>query len=337
MNMDFLSSSVGQYIVQTILHSTIIAIIVETILSSWHIRKPLPQIKFRFLALALPVLYLPVFYLLYPPRASSYFRQQSALFDFNQWMEIRIGGNVSLWHLFVAVLALTVGFFLVKEAIPVIRHYLSHRLTFPVMRRGEFPKLDVVLANLTNNGELPYPIVLASTTDTPAVYTLGSRTLVLSAATINILDMDELEAVIAHELAHFTRWVVNINRASLLLRFVLFYNPIALLVFRRIIHDNEKLCDDIAVAVTGKRLALASGLLKVFRHTATEPSPTHGNGLNVILSPRVSALEDIACRELVKERVTRILHPDEAGIVPYQNYRFLVTAGMLMALLFFVV
>ena len=126
--MDFLLSSVGQYLWQTILHSLLIALIVEVIMRSSHIQEPLLQIKFRSLSLLLPVLYLPVLYFSDPLRDSAYFRQQVALFDSNQWLSVRLGGGVFLWHLVAVVVAVTITFFLVKELAPIIRYGFSRRL-----------------------------------------------------------------------------------------------------------------------------------------------------------------------------------------------------------------
>ena len=69
------------------------------------------------------------------------------------------------------------------------------------------------------------------------------------------MDDEELEAVISHELAHLAVAGYRIAQAALWLRFLMFYNPVALLIFRRILDDNEKSCDEIAVLASGKRLA----------------------------------------------------------------------------------
>lgn len=335
--MDFLNSSLGQYLVQTVFHSVIIAFVVESLLRVWHIQEPFSQIKFRLLVLLLPVLYLPFFYLLYPPRAGVYFHGQVALINFNQWLELRVGGGIAVWHLFVALLALTTLLFVLKEVIPGVKYYLGHRPSFPVIKEGQFPKLDSVLANISKVRGFPMPALFLSPEDTPVVHSLGRRGLVLSASTINLLDSEELEAVITHELAHLIRQSSGVNRLLLALRFLMFYNPVALLIFHRIINDNERLCDDMAVSLTGRRMALGSGLLKVFRHTAVGSAPGLAGDSKGRLSPQTGTLESRSRRELVKERLERLLQPDKAGDVPYQNFRVVLTAGLLVALLFFVV
>ena len=60
--MIFFTSIVGQFITQSVLHSLVIAIFVESLIRAWGIHHPLRQIKFRLLPLLLPSVYLPLFY-----------------------------------------------------------------------------------------------------------------------------------------------------------------------------------------------------------------------------------------------------------------------------------
>ena len=333
--MDFLSSTIGQYIVQATLHSVIIAIVVEAMLRLWDVQQPYLQIRFRLLDLLLPVICLPLYFLLYPPRAEAYFREQVALIDFNEWLQLRLWGYLEVWHLLAALLALTTAYFIIREAIPSLRHYFGYRHSLPDLTPGQFPKLDMILKKLAQVKGFPRPRVLISPEDTPIVHTLRHYALVLSPTTINMLDDDELEAVIAHELAHLTRQAYGISQASLVLRFLMFYNPVALLIFRHIINDNEKKCDDIAIRATGKRLALASALFKISRRISSASVPT-SNGQGRI-PQRVSALEHWTYRELIKERVERLVHPAQPGNIAWPNFRVFFTGGLLVALLFFVV
>lgn len=334
--MDFISSNLGQFLIQTVFHSLIIAIVAESMISIWHISNPFIKIKFRLLPLSLPLLYLPLYFLVYPPRSDSHFHEQIALMDMNQWL--RLDAGIAFWHLIAAILIITTFLFITKEAIPSIRHVLSKPLFFPQIEEGDFSKLDLALANLSKATGHTLPAIFLSPRNVPVIYSQGNKSLVLSASTIDILDVEELEAVIAHELAHLIRQGSVINRVFLVLRFLMFYNPVALIIFLYVISENEKICDDIAINLTDKRLALASGLLKVFSSTTTEPSVAFvANGRRNWLSPRVKTLKNRAYRELVKERVERMVHLEKDTDSRYQNLRLFVTASMLLVLLFFIV
>lgn len=319
---------------QTVVYSAIIVIAVEALLHLWRIHQPSLQIRLRFLALLLPVLYLPAYFLLYPARSGAVFRQQVALMDINGWLGLRLGAHVAVWHLFAALLALTTAYFLVREAFPGIRHYLRRPHSFATIEKGQFPKLESVLERLSG-ARHPAPSVVLSPRDTPVIYTLGRRALVISAVTIDLLDSDELEAVIAHEMAHLSGPTYILSQASVVLRFLMFYNPVALFVFRRIISDTEKDCDDTASLATGKPLALASGLLKVFQKSAAKGSASGGRRGR--FPPLISTVAHRAYGDLFQERVDRLVHANHTSEVLLPLVRVMVTAVLLLALLFFVV
>lgn len=98
-----------------------------------------------------------------------------------------------------------------------------------------------------------------------AFVTAGRSTrLLLSQDLLDSLSQDELEGVIAHELAHVESrdvWVVLIGG---LLRDIVAWNPIGYLAFRRLTIEREFEADRRAAALTRKPLAVASGLLKVY-------------------------------------------------------------------------
>jgi Zn-dependent protease with chaperone function len=334
--MDFLLSGIGQYLSQAILHSFVIALTVEVIMRSNHIQEPLLQIKFRSLSLLLPFFSLPIVYFMYPPRASAHFRQQVAIFDSNQWLSLKLVGEVSLLYLVVVIIVLAVAFFLARELVPVIRYGFRRRPALPVLEKGRFLELDTLLANLARNMGMPEPEVQLSGETATSVYTTGRRVLVLSTSAIELLDIDELEAVIAHELAHFTGELLLLGRTCLVLRVLMFYNPVALLVYHRINNDTEKFCDDLAISFTGKRLALISGLLKILRNTTAEESAGRTADLRG-QAPTVNTFENRAHLALVKERAERILHREQVSVTPFPNPRVVITAGLLLSLLFFVV
>ena len=329
--MAFFTSGIGQYFSQTILHSFVTALVVEAIMKSDLIREPSLQIKMRSLSLWLPVIYLPVLFIAYPSRTSEQFHQ-AALFDSNQWLGLQLTGPVYLWHMFAALLAFTAAFFAVKELYPAIRYAAGNSPSQPALQRGQFIQLDSLLDNLRLKKEISGVTVLMSGDTAPIVYTAGRKKLVLSKAAIELLDSEELEAVIAHELAHFSLWVLLLGRINLTLRFLMFYNPVALLVFHRINNDTEKLCDDLAILRTGFRLALVSGLLKIFKGTAGNTDPGEKK-----LALSTSRLESRAHLALVKERAQRMMRNKDISSFSRGNWLVAVTASLLMVLLFFVV
>ncbi len=330
--MLFFNSFLGHYLAQTIVYSLLIVTITETLMPMWRISEPLAQIKFRFLALLLPLVCPILFLLLYPPRNGFYFRELIALIDIDTWLAL--GGSIAVWHFFAAMMLITAAVFLVKEGLPMVKHLLVRQPALSVIKKGQFPRLDAALFSLPSAVTMPAAVLL-SPEDMPIAYISGRHALVISASMIDLLDDDELQAIIGHEVAHLSKPVIWISRVLLLLRWLQFYNPLVLLVFRRITIDSEKLCDDIAVRLSGKQLSLTSGLLKIFQF-ATEEAHQVGQGKRSLWL-QVNRLEDIANWSLIKERVRRLVNDSSAAIVPYQNFRLATTGLMLAALLFLIV
>jgi len=86
------------------------------------------------------------------------------------------------------------------------------------------------------------------------------------------LSPQQMEAVLAHELAHIKRYDFLINSLQRIAEALLFYHPGAWWVSRQIRIEREHCCDDAAVAVCPDVVAYARALttLEVSRH-ASEP------------------------------------------------------------------
>jgi bla regulator protein blaR1 len=82
----------------------------------------------------------------------------------------------------------------------------------------------------------------------------------LPVSALTRLSQEQLEAVIAHELAHIRRMDAFVNLFQVFVESVLFYHPAVWWVSRRIRIEREHCCDDEAIAVCGDRLEYARAL-----------------------------------------------------------------------------
>jgi Zn-dependent protease with chaperone function len=155
---------------------------------------------------------------------------------------------------------------------------------------------------------------------------MARQVLALSPSLLELLDEEELEGVVAHEMVHFLRRDNLMGWVPLVFRGLMFYNPVALSVFRGIAQENEKACDDRAVALTHKPLALAVALIKVFRR-----------GQPVSYLPRNKAgglaswgevLSRRARRGLIEDRVLSLLHPARRQGPSHENLRLGLVAAV---------
>jgi Zn-dependent protease with chaperone function len=170
----------------------------------------------------------------------------------------------------------------------------------------------------------------------PALYCAGARrpALVIARSAVDLLDGKELRAALAHELAHLDRLDPGVSWLLMAGRALMFFNPAFQVVARAMARDAEWRADERAAAATGDRLALASGLLKLFR--ATEGRPPLRARRNL---PLASALSEPIARARaldVEVRCRRLLEPAVAP-VPFGALRLCLAAAALSALLFFVV
>lgn len=110
-------------------------------------------------------------------------------------------------------------------------------------------------------------IVELSHIDVPVVIGWLRPVVVLPIAVMCSLNAAQVEAILAHELAHVRRHDYLVNLMQTLAETVLFYHPAVWWLSARIREEREHCCDDVAVAVCGDPVGYAAALaeLEVWR------------------------------------------------------------------------
>ncbi len=103
-------------------------------------------------------------------------------------------------------------------------------------------------------------VLSASLPDGPSVIGWIRPVILIPAATIAGLTPEQLEMVLAHELAHIRRFDYLINLGQMLVETFLFYHPAVWWVSGRIRQERELCCDDMAVLICGNPLSYARAL-----------------------------------------------------------------------------
>ncbi|MEX2301204.1 MAG: M56 family metallopeptidase [Bryobacterales bacterium] len=93
----------------------------------------------------------------------------------------------------------------------------------------------------------------------PAVIGWLKPVVLLPVAALGGLSPQQLEALLAHELAHIRRHDYLVNLFQTAIETLLFYHPAVWWVGRRIRAERENCCDDLAVEVCGDALLYARG------------------------------------------------------------------------------
>jgi len=144
------------------------------------------------------------------------------------------------------------------------------------LRRQAKPAEAAVLAivgGLQDRMKLARPVrVLISTVaDSPSVVGWIKPVVLLPAASVLGLTPQQLEAVLAHELAHILRYDYLVNMLQTVVETLLFYHPAVWWASARIRQERELCCDDLAVASCGDALCYARALTRLERLRVTTP------------------------------------------------------------------
>jgi beta-lactamase regulating signal transducer with metallopeptidase domain len=117
----------------------------------------------------------------------------------------------------------------------------------------------------------PVRVVMSSLTGTPTVAGWLKPIILLPAATLTGLTPEQLEAVLAHELAHIRRHDYLVNLLQALVETLFFYHPAVWWISSRIRAEREFCCDDMAVEICRDPVLYARALSRLERLAAISP------------------------------------------------------------------
>jgi Zn-dependent protease with chaperone function len=106
----------------------------------------------------------------------------------------------------------------------------------------------------------PVRLLQSSLVGVPTVIGWIKPVVLLPASALAGLSPEQLEAILAHELAHIRRHDYLVNLLQTLVETLLFYHPAVWWVSRRIRIERENCCDDLAVSLCGDPYAYARAL-----------------------------------------------------------------------------
>jgi heat shock protein HtpX len=221
----------------------------------------------------------------------------------------------ALYAIFIGVLTyLGVGFIPITVMVSIMllaQWYFSDKMVLwfsgaKIVSKEQYPQVHEIVENLARRNNLPKPKVAVVNTSMPNAFATGkshkSSVVAVTIGLLNILDYEELEAVIGHELSHIkSRDVLVLTLASIfsivasfLMRYALFgamfgggggYGDrsrnnagvamlivvivavvtwiVSFIITRAISRYREYAADRGSAQVTGKPMKLASALTKI--------------------------------------------------------------------------
>jgi beta-lactamase regulating signal transducer with metallopeptidase domain len=120
-------------------------------------------------------------------------------------------------------------------------------------------------------------VLMSSVAEVPAVVGWIRPVILLPAAVVVGLTPQQLESLLAHELAHIRRYDYFVNILQMIVETFLFYHPAVWLVSERIRDERELCCDDLAVRSCGDALSYARALSQLEKLRPAAPSLAVGS------------------------------------------------------------
>lgn len=320
-----------EYAIQSIVHGTVAALVVEALLRVWRIEDPDLRVRFRLLPLAFPLAVVPAFLLLAPSRGEPAFAGR-ALFSSARWGDLQLAG-LPLDRLGLLVAASAGTGLLLFDLLPLVTEWRRGRGATGGADAEVPPEVGGDVAVLAGRLGMAVPRLCVLGTSAPMLLVRGIRrpAVVVSRGTLTMLDDSERRAALAHELAHVGHRDPLLGWLLTACRLVGFFNPAVQLGVRAALREVEDRADRLAARITDDPLTVASALLRTFRAAESRGAgggPLHALVGGVLARGRVGAIE-ARCRRLLAVPAPRA---PSLGLL-----RLSLTGVAVGALLFFVV
>ncbi len=266
------------FLSQSILHGLVAACFVEALLRVWQVEDGAWRLRLRLLALAAPVLWLPLLLLIAPVRSSPVFVARWALFAGERWNQLRVGG-LALGDLTLMLAAGAGSALFLRDALPPLADAVrrSERAAAAGPWHATTAALRGVVGRHAAAFGIPAPGIRVVDAPFPVLLCEGAATpvLVVSPTTLDRLGPEELDSAIAHELAHAKHRDPAWGYVLVAARALLFFNPAAQWIARAVVDDIERRADQAAAKVLGH----AEGLVRAMRllFDAGHPPPSDGH------------------------------------------------------------
>jgi hypothetical protein len=166
------------------------------------------------------------------------------------------------------------------------------------------------------------PVLLRVSSAVTGPVTVGAlRALVLlPVCAATSLSPDELEVVLAHELAHVRRADFFWNLVQTLVETLLFFHPAVWWISGRIRHERELCCDDLALSICPNPLVYANALFELERQRSR-------------IDQLSMALDGHQPARTLRMRIARVLGEPVANTASREPFSLAAAAAVLLVLL----
>ena len=199
------------------------------------------------------------------PKVADASRPQSPPIE-QTWDRLRPIAHLAAPYAAVAYL-LGVSLMFVRLALALMG---GHRLCSEACPVTDSPLLDMIARRSRKLGLKVAPIVAwCGRTSVPLVAGLIKPMILLPVALASSLTPDQLEALLAHELAHLRRFDLIVNLLQRIAEALLFFHPAVWYISRRISSERENCCDDSVLQAGWGRVQYADALVRMAEISAS--------------------------------------------------------------------
>jgi bla regulator protein BlaR1 len=188
--------------------------------------------------------------------------QSSFLSDFKDYFERNLPLIVVIWNLIVMLLFLKIiGGLAYSQRLKSYQTY-----SMPEKWEAELRQLSKKLSI-----QRSIQILQSAIIKVPVVVGYFKPVIILPLGVISGFSHEQVEAILAHELAHIRRNDYLINIFQSIIEVLFFYHPAIYWISKNIRNERENACDDLAILANIDRKALATALtnLEVLNHEKT--------------------------------------------------------------------
>lgn len=280
---------------QVLAHTLVAMALVQAVTRRLPVAAPTPRFAYGLLILIAPLALGALFAAAAPLRATPEFAD-IAIFASRRWDTLEVAGLPVRWLALAPIVVVAVVLLLRDIGRLVRPWWREHRLTdhpFPADHddaRALAGRVGVFASRLA----IAPPRVELLDTEAAILHCHGvvRPTIVVARGLVARLTPAQLDAALAHELAHLAHHDVLRTWVLMALRVVHWFNPFAQVVARRAAQELEWRADDTAARVTGEPLALARALVTCMRSRDTQFLGLVGRSQIVTLEERCRRLLD---------------------------------------------
>ena len=129
-------------------------------------------------------------------------------------------------------------------------------------------RLRLVVKQISKKLQVSRPIQILSSThiDIPLTYGILKPVILIPSALLFQMSPTQLEAIIAHEMAHIKRHDYLVNLIQSILEMLFFFHPVFWWINHEAKKQREMACDEMAIALGANPKDLAYGLANVINH-----------------------------------------------------------------------